>query len=126
MRMTCKFSPTKKIRYNSEQCVVHVVQQGNLLEQLSRIHRHVNGCHGSPHDGLHVSVKALLHYSIHGVPASLGPLADVSSTAFPVMARRRFRTWARVRPHLLLPDVLEPLQDLGRPAPANGLPSNET
>jgi hypothetical protein len=87
--MTCKFSPTQKKRDNSEHYAVHIVQQGKLLEQLSRIHRHVYERRGSPHGGLHVSVKALLHYSVHGVPASLGPLTGVSSTAFAAMARRR-------------------------------------
>jgi hypothetical protein len=108
--MTCKFSPTQKKRDNSEHYVVHIVQQGKLLEQLSRIRHHVHGRRGSPHDGIHVSVKTLLHYSVHGVPASLGPLTGISSTAFVAMAQRRwFRAWARVRPHLLLPVILEPL-----------------
>ena len=78
----------------------------------------VHGRRGSAQYGLHVPVEALLHYPVHGVPAILGPLAAV-------VARRRRRALharAGVRPDPVLPFLLEPLQDLGRPPLRQGAP----
>ena len=71
---------------------------------------HVHGRHSS-------HIQTLLHYPVYSAPASLRPIAVVAKAC---RRWRGFHARAGVHLHPVLPVVLEPLQDLGRPAVCEG------